>query len=257
MYFEAFWNFVKNCIPEKKDKIGRPRCDDKKALAGIFFIMENGAKWRNLPKEFGTKSTVHRKFTFWRRQGIFEAILQKINVLEDDRKAEYKLFIDAVSVKAPLMSKKHSGRNPTDRGKQGIKRLVITDRKNKLHAVTVFPANIHDSQLYETVIKKLKFRNTKKVKLRIICADSAFDVKKLRKISLKHGLILLASTNKRRKKDAPIYHPKERWRSEQSHAHLNNYRGLKICWNKLAEAYEAFVQFASAITTFKRLAFLG
>ncbi|GIK17451.1 MAG: hypothetical protein BroJett003_24150 [Planctomycetota bacterium] len=30
---------------------GRPPVDKVKALRGIFWILDNGAKWKNLPKE--------------------------------------------------------------------------------------------------------------------------------------------------------------------------------------------------------------
>lgn len=31
----------------------------RQAIAGIFWILDNGAKWKGLPKEFGCKSSVH------------------------------------------------------------------------------------------------------------------------------------------------------------------------------------------------------
>ena len=42
---------------------GRPATDKRLALRGIFWILDNGAKWKDLPRRFGSKSAVHRWFT--------------------------------------------------------------------------------------------------------------------------------------------------------------------------------------------------
>jgi hypothetical protein len=38
---------------------GRPFADKRKMVQGRFRILDNGTKWKNLPAEFGAKSTVH------------------------------------------------------------------------------------------------------------------------------------------------------------------------------------------------------
>ncbi len=42
---------------------GRPAMDKRQALRGIFWVLDNGAKWKDLPRRFGSKSAVHRWFT--------------------------------------------------------------------------------------------------------------------------------------------------------------------------------------------------
>lgn len=46
----------------RNPKGGRPPTDKRKAIAGIFWILDNGAKWKDLPRRFGSKSAVHRWF---------------------------------------------------------------------------------------------------------------------------------------------------------------------------------------------------
>jgi hypothetical protein len=55
---------------------GRPPTDKRKAIAGIFWILDNGAKWKDLPREFGSKSAVHRCFKRWVEGGVFERIMR-------------------------------------------------------------------------------------------------------------------------------------------------------------------------------------
>lgn len=46
---------------------GRPAMDKRQALRGIFCVLHNGAKWKDLPRQFGAKSEVHQYFTMWLR----------------------------------------------------------------------------------------------------------------------------------------------------------------------------------------------
>ncbi|MBK9120262.1 MAG: transposase [Phycisphaerales bacterium] len=42
-------------IPDrpKSPKGGRPVADKRRTLRGIFWMLDNGAKWKDLPREFG------------------------------------------------------------------------------------------------------------------------------------------------------------------------------------------------------------
>nr|WP_242690436.1 IS5 family transposase [Paracoccus fontiphilus] len=47
---------------------GRPRCDDRLALAGIIFVLRSGIPWEMLPREFGCSG-----MTCWRRLRDWQA----------------------------------------------------------------------------------------------------------------------------------------------------------------------------------------
>src|SRR5690606_33800864 len=111
------------------------------------------------------------------------------------------LSFDTSSRKSPRL--KNSGKCPTDRGKRGIKIALMVDRKGKPLFVDVVPANQHDSKTLLPVINQIQTTHTT-----ILAADSAFDANNLRQICRKKNIILLASTNKRRNKNAPKYHPR-------------------------------------------------
>ena len=46
-------------IPDapRSPKGGRPPADKRRMLQGIFWILDNGAKWKDLPREFGARAT--------------------------------------------------------------------------------------------------------------------------------------------------------------------------------------------------------
>ena len=68
-----------------RPKGGRPRTDRRKAIAGIFWILDNGAKWKDLPPEFRTKSSVHRCFKRWVEMGAFEQLLAALGEMVEER----------------------------------------------------------------------------------------------------------------------------------------------------------------------------
>lgn len=109
--------------------------------------------------------------------------------------------------------------------------------------VEVSAANIHDSQLLKPFINCLP----KSKSLKVLPADSAFDVKSLYELCQKKNILLDAATNVRRNKNKQKYKPDHRWIVERTLGWLSWYKGLKICWAKSKRSYLAFLAFACFI----------
>ena len=60
---DDLWKAIAPLLPEErpKPKGGRPRCNDRLALAGIIFVLRSGIPWKMLPREFGCSG-----MTCWR-----------------------------------------------------------------------------------------------------------------------------------------------------------------------------------------------
>jgi transposase len=56
-----------NLLPEEPPTLkgGRSRADRRKAIADTFGILDNGAKWKDIPAESGPESSAHRAFKRW------------------------------------------------------------------------------------------------------------------------------------------------------------------------------------------------
>lgn len=54
---------------------GRPPTDWRRVLNGIIFRMRTGCQWDQLPKRFGSKSSVHRWFQRWCQAGVMARIM--------------------------------------------------------------------------------------------------------------------------------------------------------------------------------------
>lgn len=248
---DSIWESIKDAIPSKKSKIGRPEICARKALEGILYVLETGCQWNHLPQDYGKYKTIHAKFMRWCKYGSFEKIMRKArkNYQQKNKKNNWYAF-DTTSKKAPFSM--YGGKNPTDRAKRGIKHVLLVDRKGAPLIADIAPANKHDSQLFEPVLKKLRISK----KIRIIAADSAFDVKKLYKQCKEKNIALIANINPRRTKRHKFHVP-YRWIVEQTFGILSWFRGLKNCWSKSHFSHLAFLQFACALRIFKMIGIYG
>ena len=68
-------------------------------MRALLYIIENGCKWRAMPKEYGNWHTIYVKFNRWSKNGTIEKIfedLQKENIIEIRTKI---VCLDSTSVK--------------------------------------------------------------------------------------------------------------------------------------------------------------
>lgn len=95
------WEFIERRLP-KGPGGGRRRHDAKRILEGILWILKTGARWRDLPKEYPSYQTCHRRFQEWRKAGVMREVLEDL-VRHLQKKGKINLaetFIDATFVEA-------------------------------------------------------------------------------------------------------------------------------------------------------------
>ncbi len=249
---DELWCEIKNIIPQKETPVGRPEFDRRKALDGIIYILHSGTKWDYLPERYGCTTTVHGKFMKWTRAGIFRKIMTKAREYYRRRNSKNNWYaFDTISRKAPFA--KFGGKNPTDRAKRGIKHLAIVDRKGAPLFVDVAPANRHDAKLLKPIINQMR----KSKQIRILAADSAFDVEKLRSECKIKNIALIAVPNRKRRKNIHVFQVPHRWIIEQTFGILSWYRGLKTCWAKTRESALSFLQIACSLRLFRMAGIFG
>lgn len=152
---DELWKKIEPLLPppKPKKKSGRPRKDDRKIMTAIFYILRTGCQWKALPRSLGAPSTVHDRFQEWRKAGLFEK-MRKAGFLEyDDKKGiEWKRqSMDGAMTKAPLGGE-GTGANPTDRGKKGTKRSLLTEENGIPLSVAVDGANRHDKKFVKATL---------------------------------------------------------------------------------------------------------
>jgi transposase len=82
-------------LPSQK-KRGRPRADDRRTLDGILWALRSGARWKDLPKEYGSRSTCHRRLQEGQEPGVWERIwLTFLGALDQQGKLDWgQAFLD-------------------------------------------------------------------------------------------------------------------------------------------------------------------
>ena len=70
----ALWALIEPLLPPEpaRPKGGRPRVDDRAALAGIIFVLRSGIPWEMLPAEIGCSGmTCWRRLRDWQAAGVW------------------------------------------------------------------------------------------------------------------------------------------------------------------------------------------
>jgi transposase len=71
---DDLWAAIGPLLPPEplKPRGGRPRCDDRAALAGIIFVLRSGIPWEMLPQEIGCSGmTCWRRLRDWHEAGVW------------------------------------------------------------------------------------------------------------------------------------------------------------------------------------------
>jgi putative transposase len=242
---DAMWNEIKDLIPDRREgSVGRPRADKRKILEGMFYILITGAQWSKLPNEYGPPSTVHGWMRIWTDSGLFQRIrnIMATRYLKKTGMTINWLSIDTSYSKAPFAT--FSGKNPTDRGRMGVKKSIVVDWNGAPLAAFADAANKHDVKFLEPTLANFFQYNQRPDKPVVLTADSAFDSKQLRKSCAKNNIALLAANNVRRSKNQKLYKPGHRWVVERTFGWMSWFRGLKTCWVKKIEMFLAFLDLA-------------
>jgi len=76
---------------------GMPRVDDRRVISGIVFVIRNGLRWRDAPRDYGPRKTIYNRFIRWSRLGVFNRIFAE---LAGKGPKPERLMIDATHLKA-------------------------------------------------------------------------------------------------------------------------------------------------------------
>jgi len=79
---EAQWQLLEDLLPENGQRGGQWK-DHRQIVNGISWILRTGAPWRDLPERYGQWHTVYDRFTRWQQEGLFDRILERLQVRLD------------------------------------------------------------------------------------------------------------------------------------------------------------------------------
>jgi putative transposase len=153
------------------------------------------------------------------------------------------------------------GKNPTDRGKLGTKRSLLTDGHGLPLGVAIDGANRHDMKLVDATLEAIMIRRPEPTALQPqhLCLDKGYDYEAVRETLEAWGYtahIRRRGEEVQAKRDLPGYRAR-RWVVERTHSWMNRFRRLLIRWEKKVENYLALLHFACAWISFRAAELFG
>ena len=146
-----------------------------------------------------------------------------------------------------------TGQNPTDRGKSGTKRHVITDQSGiPLSAVTITSANTHDMKaatdtLDNVIVKRPSYKQN-------LCLDKGYDSSEIEREVIKRKYITHIRHRGEEKGLIKTRHSARRWVVvERTNSWHNRFRKLLVRYEKKSENYLALVCLACCIIVYRRI----
>lgn len=155
---------------------------------------------------------------------------------------------------------KKTGKNPTDRGKLGVKRSTLVDGRGVPLAVAIAGANVPDSKLVVETLEAVGIERPEPTPFhpQHLCLDKGYAGQPVDDEVRQRGY----TPHVPRKVNEPAK-PKHkrgtarRWKVERTHSWLNRARRLLIRWEKKAANYLAFLHLRCAIVTLQTAKVLG
>ena len=109
---DELWELIEPLLPPEppKPRGGRPRVEDRAALAGIIFVLKSGIPWEMLPQEMGcgSGSTCWRRLRDWEEAGVWEKLHRVLldSLGEADEIDWERASLDSASVPAKRGARK-------------------------------------------------------------------------------------------------------------------------------------------------------
>ena len=105
---------IEDVLPVQR---GNVRLSNLDVLNAILYVAEHGCKWRGLPKRFGRWHTVYTRMNRWSKNGVLDAVFEKLQ-----REQLIRIQIQSVSMDSTIV-KVHPD------GTGALKKRPTSDRK--------------------------------------------------------------------------------------------------------------------------------
>lgn len=261
---DALWEQVEPLIPPAPShaKGGRPRMPGRQAFEAMVYLLRTGGQWNALPRELGASSTVHDRFQEWERAGFFQALWQAgLSAYDDLVGIQWEWqSAEGTMTKAPF-GHAATGPNPTDRGKLGVKRSLLTDGDGIPLALFMEGATRHDMKLLCATLDSIAVLRPDPTaeNPQHLCLDAGYDYPICREQgeARSYQLHIHGRGQEQQEKAATPGFRARRWVVERTHSWLNRSRRLLVRWEKKAENYLAFLHLACAQLLFAKIGVFG
>jgi transposase len=251
---DALWAAIEPLLPAPKPRRfrypGRKPLDDRKALTGILFVLKTGIPWEDLPVEMGCGCGMScwRRLRAWQEAGVWARLYQfLLEHLDDADKIDWsKAAVDSAFARA-FGGVEGSGKNPTDRGRPGVKQHALTDAKGIPLAAECTAANVPEVKRLLPLLDQCGPLDEDGEPARLpdeAYGDRAYDSEPHREELRERGV---APKLARRRTEHGSGLGKHRWVVERFFSWLHGLRKLRFVTEKTKEMQLAFLNLALSL----------
>jgi putative transposase len=262
---DALWDRIEPLLPSRPlHPLGghNPRVADRKAMDAIFFVLRTGCHWGALDATgICSHSSAHRRFQEWTAAGVFVNLWARgLQEYDELKGLDWDwLAMDGAMTKAPLGGER-TGRNPTDRGKPGTKRSLLTEANGIPVGLAVEGANRHDKKLVEATLESIPVERPEPTaeKPQGMCLDKGYDYDDTRELVQEFAFTAhVRARGEEAKALKEAGYKARRWVVERTHSWMNRFRRILIRWEKKVENYFGMLHFVCAWITYRSAGLLG
>jgi putative transposase len=155
---------------------------------------------------------------------------------------------------------KKTGKNPTDRGKKGTKKSLVTDGGGGPPGVVIAGANVVEQKMLKGTIEAIVIeRPDPTEKEQHLCLDKGYDNPRSREAAAEGGYVPHIRRIREEKKscDRSKGQKPRRWVVERTFAWLSKCRGLLVRYEKKDSNDLGLIQMACALLWYRRLHRMG
>jgi transposase len=227
----------------------RPRIPDRVVFEHVIEALVHGSGYERIARPGCSDATIRRRLQEWSALGLSEQV-HALALEAYDRMIGLdleNLAVDGCITKAPSGGEV-AGRSPVDRGKQGLKRSVVTDGGGiPLHVVSA-GANRHDAPLLGPTLAGLDKLDGLPDDV-TVHLDRGYDGTPTRALLAALGF---DGAIARKGVPAPIQ-AGARWVVERAHQWMNGYGKLRRCTEKRQPIVDFYLFLAAALVVLRQL----
>lgn len=253
---DAQWALIDRLLPDPAwlaGKGGRPETHCRRQIVdAIFYLVDNGIKWRALPADLPPWSTVYKFFAGWEADGVTVLLLdmlrERVRLAEGRTATPTAAIVDSQSVKAGENVWRSSRGYDAGKKINGRKRHIAVDTLGLLLCVLVTAANVQDRDGARPLLQRLTQGCHR---IRLVWADGGYAGKLL---DWARDTLHIAVRIVKRSDDMTgfVVLPR-RWVAERTLAWITRHRRCARDYEALPVHHEAMVCWAMIRITSRRL----
>jgi transposase len=172
------WTAIKPMLPNKPR--GIRRVNDRRVLNGIFWVLRSGAPWRDLPANYGPRTTCYNRFVRWRQAGVWDQIMDALAAGHDAAVQMIDTSVVRVHQRGACVANNNQQDMGRSRGGLTGKIHAVVDTNGLPVHLALTPGEAHDNRLCSALLSTLLPQT-------MLLADRGYDADWIRELARQQG----------------------------------------------------------------------